>query len=70
LKILNHLTRNNNLYFSPRNKLTALQLETGLKVKGTVETLIELMRRPKVEEDLKVAILDYQQIIDSLHKRI
>jgi len=70
LKILNHLTRNNNLYFSPRNKLTALQLETGLKVKGPVETLIELMRRLKVEEDLKVVILDFQQIIDSLHKRI
>tara|TARA_B110000285_G_C15089864_1_gene598446 strand:+ start:738 stop:950 length:213 start_codon:yes stop_codon:yes gene_type:complete len=70
LKILNHLIRNNNLYFSPRNKSTAPLSETGLKVKGTVETLIEPMRRPKVEEDLKVAILDFQQIIDSLHKRI
>ena len=70
MKILNHLIRNNNLYFSPRNKLTAPLSETGLKVKGTVETLIELMRRPKVEEDLKVVILDFQQIIDSLHKRI
>ena len=70
MKILNHLIRNNNLYFSPRNKLTAPLSETGLKVKGTVETLIELMRRPKVEEDLKVVILDFLQIIDSLHKRI